>query len=47
MHKDIVNIIDDIKIYADNEKYDNISWKLNEISMGIERASERLNIQGG
>lgn len=35
-------LLKDIESYTNNEKYDNIRWKLNEVSMGIEEVAEKL-----
>lgn len=32
----LVSLLNEIKSYANNENYDNIKWKLNELGMGIE-----------
>lgn len=36
------NMLKDIKLYTNNENYDNIKWKLNEIGMGIEEIATNL-----
>ncbi len=35
-------LLKDIEIYTNNSKYDNISWKLNEIGVGIEDIAKNL-----
>lgn len=35
-------LLKDLKLYTNNENYDNIRWKLNEIGMGIEVVAESL-----
>ena len=38
----LFNLVDNIKIYMNNREYDNIAWKLNEISTVIENVSKEL-----
>lgn len=36
------NLLNNVKLYTNNENYDNIKWKLNEIGIGIEEVADSL-----
>jgi len=38
----LFNLVDNIKAYMNNREYDNVAWKLNEISTIIENVSQEL-----
>ncbi len=38
----LYKLLNDMKSYSNNEKYDNIRWKLNEIGVGIEEVAKKL-----
>lgn len=47
IHVKLGNILTEIKSYTNNEKYDNIKWKLNQINLEIESLAENLQEKGG